>query len=159
MNTKRKFYLTILMLVAGTFATRAQNAIAVYQKDGTVAKFAFTEKPVVTYSGSDLVMTTSKTSVQYPIYLLQKIGFDVDDIINTVDEVKLPQTQFSIRDGILTVRGGEAGSAVSLYTFNGMMVGQYRLDSDGCATIPLQSLGKSLYIVKNKQFSFKFRRP
>ena len=154
-----KLLLTTLLLVAGAFAVWAQNAIAIYQKDGNVAKFAFTEKPVVTYSGSDLVLTTSKTSVQYPIYLLQKIGFDVDDLISSVDEVTVPQTQFSFRDGTLTISGGEASSIVSLYTIKGTMVGQYRLDANGSATIPLQHLGKSLYIVKTNQFSFKFHKP
>ena len=159
MKTTVRLVLSALLLVAGTLGVRAQNAIVVYQKDGTVAKFSFMEKPVVTYSGSDLVMTTSKTSVQYPIYLLQKIGFDVDDIINTVDEVKLPQTQFSFRGSTLTVKGGEPGSVVSLYTIKGTMAGQYRLDGNGCATIPLQNLGKGLYIVKTKQLSFKFHKP
>lgn len=158
--TKARHILTILLLAVGVLTTWAQNnAIAVYQKDGQVAKFAFTEKPVVTYSGSDLVMTTSKTSVQYPIFLLQKIGFDVDDIIDDVEEVKLTSTQFGFRDGTLTVSGGEAGSIVSLYTIKGIMVGQYRLDGNGCASIPLHSFGKDLYIVKTKQFSFKFRKP
>ena len=54
--------LTALVLLFATVASWAQNAVAVYQNDGTVATFAFTEKPVVTYSGNDLVLTTTKTS-------------------------------------------------------------------------------------------------
>jgi len=30
----------------------------------------------VSYSGNDVVLTTTKTSVQLPVYLLQKISFD-----------------------------------------------------------------------------------
>lgn len=149
----------MLLLVLMAVGARAQNSIAIYQKDGQVAKFAFTEKPIVTYSGSDLVLTTIKTSVLYPIYMLQKVAFDVDDIIDGIEEVKIPQTLFSFRDGTLTIRDGEAGSVVSLYTINGVMVEQYRLNNDGTVTIPLYNLGKDIYIVKTKHVSFKFRKP
>ena len=55
------------LLLAISMIAHAQNTIAIYQKDGKVAKFAFTEKPVITYADNNLVLTTSQTSVQYPI--------------------------------------------------------------------------------------------
>ena len=101
---RRKFLLTLLLAVA-TLVANAQNAIAIYQKDGQVAKFAFTEKPVVTYSGSDLVLTTSKTIVQYPVYMLQKIAFDVVDLIaNDIEQLAVKaEAQFSIQRETLTI--------------------------------------------------------
>ena len=62
---RRKFLLTLLLAVA-TLVANAQNAIAIYQKDGQVAKFAFTEKPVVTYSGTN--HHPSSESGQEPVY-------------------------------------------------------------------------------------------
>jgi hypothetical protein len=52
------------------------RTILLTKKDGSVEAFDFADKPVVRYSGNDLVLTTSKTSVQLPVYLLQKISFD-----------------------------------------------------------------------------------
>ena len=52
------------------------NRLLLTKKDGSVEAFDFADKPVVSYSGNDLVLTTSKTSVQLPVYLLQKISFD-----------------------------------------------------------------------------------
>ena len=152
-----KLVYTLLLAVITTMAY-AQNAIAVYQKDGQVAKFAFTEKPVVTYSGNDLVLTTTKTTVQYPIYMLQKVAFDLsDDIINDVEEVKL-EARFRFEGETLIISGGEPGEPVYLYNMKGMMTGQYRLDGEGRAAIPLQGTDKSLYIVKTSRFTFKFRK-
>lgn len=146
-----------LLTVISTM-TYAQNAIAVYQKDGQVAKFAFTEKPVLTYSGNDLVLTTTKTTVQYPIYMLQKVAVDLsDDFINDIKEVKL-EAQFRFEGETLIISGGEPGSPVYLYNTKGIMVGQHRLDGDGHAAIPLQGMDKSLYIVKTTRFTFKFRK-
>ena len=52
------------------------NRLLLTKKDGSVEAFDFADKPVVSYSGNDLVLTTSKTSVQLPVYLIQKISFD-----------------------------------------------------------------------------------
>lgn len=52
------------------------NRLLLTKKDGSVEAFDFADKPVVRYSGNDLVLTTSKTSVQFPVYLLKKISFD-----------------------------------------------------------------------------------
>lgn len=50
--------------------------LVLLKKDGNVLKFDIADKPKVTYSGNDLVLTTSKTTVQLPVYLLQKISFE-----------------------------------------------------------------------------------
>ena len=159
MKTRKLFTLLLLWLTAS--GAWAQNAIVVCQKDGTVARFAFTEKPVVTYSAGELMMTTNKTSVQYPINRLLKIYFDVAEVPDGIDvEVTQPEdVQFAFRDGALVVSGGEAGAIVNLYRLDGVSAGQFRLDGNGTVTIPTGSLSKGLYIVKTKQVSFKFRKP
>lgn len=50
--------------------------LVLLKKDGNVLKFDIADKPKVTYSGNDLVLTTTKTTVQLPVYLLQKISFE-----------------------------------------------------------------------------------
>ena len=50
--------------------------LVISKKDGTVVTIDLADKPKVTYSGNDLVLTTSKTTLQLPVYLLQKISFD-----------------------------------------------------------------------------------
>ena len=85
---------TIFLWLMGTVATWAQNTVSIYQVDGKVAVFSFAEKPVVTYSGDNLVLTTNKTTVQYPIYQLKKLAFDVDwDAETKVEELKQPDAQ------------------------------------------------------------------
>ena len=160
MKTRKLFTLLLLWLVAA--GAWAKDAIVICQYDGTVAKFAFTEKPVVTYSSTELVMTTSKTSVQYPINRLMKIYFDVgenSDGIKNVEASQPEDVQFAFRDGALVVSGGEAGAIVNLYRLDGVSAGQLRLDGNGSVTIPTGSLSQGFYIVKTKQLSFKFRKP
>ena len=48
----RKLYTTLLL--ACSLMAGAQNAISIHQKDGKVANFAFSEKPIVTYADNQL---------------------------------------------------------------------------------------------------------
>ena len=159
MNIRRKIALVALFMLTGM--AQAQNAVAIHQKNGQVATFAFTEKPVVTYSGSDLVLTTTKTTVNYPIYLLKKLVFDVDwtESVNKIENVQTFDVLFRFHDGTLSIIGGQPGSIVTLHNIKGQKVGQYRLDADGSTTIPTQSWGQDIYIVKTKSLSFKFSKP
>ena len=163
-NPKRaktmKTKLTLLVLFLASVTMHGQNAVAVYQQDGTVAKFAFTEKPVVTYSGSELVLTTTQTTVQYPIYLLKKISFEGDWTTDGIEAIKTANTDatFSFNDGNIVISGGEPGSIAYLYNIKGVKVAEFRLDDRGCVTIPTQGIGKDLHIVKTKTVSFKFKK-
>ena len=65
---------------------------------------------------------------------------------------------FGFHDGTLTISGGTPNTQVTLYSVKGMMVGQWRLDDAGCATIPMQGMGKDVYIVKTNRLTFKFRK-
>lgn len=150
----RKLYTTLLL--ACSLMAGAQNAISIHQKDGKVANFAFSEKPVVTYADNQLVITTTKTSVQYPLYLLQKIDFELTDA-TAIEQVK-PDAKFRFTDGTLYITGGDPGSQVVIYNMQGMTAGQYRIDDAGNAVISLQSLSKGLYIVKTNHFTFKFTK-
>ena len=150
----RKLYTTLLL--ACSLMAGAQNAISIHQKDGKVANFAFSEKPIVTYADNQLVITTTKTSVQYPLYMLQKIGFQLTDA-TAIEQVK-PDAKFRFTDGTLYISGGTPGSQVYIYNMSGMTEGQYRIDDAGNAVISLQSLSKGLYIVKTNHFTFKFTK-
>jgi hypothetical protein len=64
----------ILNMIIEKYAVHYQS-IVLAKKDGSVEKFDFADNPVVTYSGNDLVITTSKTKAQFPVYLLDKLSF------------------------------------------------------------------------------------
>ncbi len=52
-----------------------EDAVAVYLMDGKSEMFKFSEEPVVTYSGDNVVIKTLGGTVQYPVYKIRKISF------------------------------------------------------------------------------------
>ena len=147
----------MLIFMAISALMYGQNTVVVFQKDGQTAMFSFEEKPVVTFSGSNLVLTTANTSVQYPIYLLRKIAL-ATETLTAVKAVEKDEPQFRFQSGQLVIIGGEPRSVVRLYRLDGIEIGQYTLDKDGQASIPLQHLAAGIYIVKAKWLSFKFHK-
>ena len=148
------FTTTVLWVTLFAFATE-QNVVAIYQTDGQKALFAFADQPEVTYTTTELVLTTTKTTVQYPISQLKKLQFEKANMPEGLDEV-LADQRFSFRDGSIVIEGGEPNSLVNIYTVSGALTAQYRLDSNGDAIISTQGLSGHAYILSNERFTFKF---
>lgn len=153
----RKIVFLSFLLLAVVLRVSAveQNVVAVYQTDGQKALFAFADQPEVTYTATDLVLTTTKTTVQYPISQLKKLQFEKANMPEGLDEV-LADQRFSFRDGSIVIGGGEPNSLVNIYTVSGALTAQYRLDSNGDAIISTQGLSGHAYILSNGSITFKF---
>ena len=145
----------ILLAAAVRMAAVEQNVVAIYQLDGQKALFAFADQPEVTYSATDLILTSTKTAVQYPISQLKKIQFETAELLEGIDEV-VADKRFSFRDGSIVIEGGEPNSLVNIYTVLGTLTAQYRLDGKGDAVIPTRGLSGTAYIFANGSITFKF---
>lgn len=145
------------MLSASTVS--AQNSLAVHQQDGQITVFSFTEKPVVTYSDNELVLTTRKTAVQYPLYKLKKLTFDTAwDDPSRIEE-QIVNAKFRFQGNAIVVTGCKPGAQLMVFDLKGKKTCQLRTDDKGCATISLNGLRKQVYVMKTDHCSFKFRKP
>lgn len=156
---KRLFliYATVLLVTISALAIE-QNVVAIYQLDGQKALFAFADQPEVTYTATDMVLSTTKTTMQYPIAQLKKVQFEKADIGEALDELFV-DGRFSFRDGAIEIHGGQPNSRVKIFSISGTLVTQYQLDGNGEGVIPTQSLRGTTYIVTTGSFSFKIMQP
>lgn len=154
---RSKLLLSLLLLTCMAHATE-QNVVAIYPLQGEVALFAFADQPELTYTATDLVLTTTQTSVQYPISNLRKVAFERADMPEGIDEIEVSK-QFTFRDGQIIIEGGSPNALVNIYTIQGALVSQYRLDSDGNAAIPATGMNGAAYILTTGSITFKFMQP
>ena len=69
----------VALLVCPVFS---QNTLTIHQKDGKQFCYGFADKPVITYTESDLILKTANTEVRYPLAQLDKFTFDdIDDAV------------------------------------------------------------------------------
>ncbi len=71
---KRQFFAALLLMAC--VGMQAQNTLNIHQKSGGVVSYAFSEKPVVTYTAEGIHLSTSKVDVDYPLSNLLKFTFE-----------------------------------------------------------------------------------
>ena len=128
----------LLALVAAA-APRADTALIVHQKSGGTVEFAFSEKPVVTYSDGCLVVSVQGASVKYPLSNMQKFTFgEVSDqwtrIVAPADQK--PQPTY-------------------IYNVGGVLLRTLQPSADGSTSASLDGLPAGTYIIKNGTTSYK----
>ena len=131
-----------------------QNVVAIYPVQGERVLFSFASNPELSYTATELVITTGSTSVQYPINQLRSVKFEKAEIAEGIDEIEVPE-HFLFRNGQIVIEHGTPGSKVNIYNVQGMLVSQYSLDGEGNAAISTQGM-TGVYIVTNEHFTFKF---
>ena len=154
----RKLLFSMLIFFSVATMATEQNVVAIYPLQGEAALFAFADQPELTYTATDLVLTTTQTSVQYPISNLRKVAFERADVDEAIENIEIPEC-FSFRDGQIIVNGGKANSLVNLYSTQGTLLRQLRLDDDGNGAISTQDLRGMAIIVQNGSITFKFMQP
>lgn len=157
-NGKTSYMGAVIIDDRNNAASLRQNCFSIHQKDGMVVNYSFAEKPVVTYSGSDLVLTTSSVTVQYPLHSLRKMTIKGIGDATAINDVTLPDTEFSFSDEDANVRGEKPGTPFYVFDIKGMKSAEGTIDAEGKANIRLSSLSSGIYIVKTQSTSFKIKK-
>lgn len=136
---------------------QAQNSVKLFLKSGETVSYSFSKKPVMTYSGSDLVVSSSKVEVVYPLCTISKMCFEYD--ITGIDKTTKADLRFSLSGNIIVVEGEKAKTDITIYDLKGTAVKKSMTDGEGRTEISIYDLVKGIYIVKTVSVSFKIYKP
>ncbi len=128
------------LLALGCAAGHAQNTLYIWQQTGEVVSYAFWEKPRITYADTNLILTTTKVQVEFPLSSVRKFTFNdvmIDDAIGTV--------RATLKDE----------GPLSIYTLGGVLVKTVPAEASGRHTYSLDELPAGVYVVKSKTTSYK----
>lgn len=118
----------------------AQSTLNIHQKDGAIISYGFAEKPIVTYTGTSIRLTTSKVEVDYPLANLDKFTFGDNDS----SQIEVLRTESTNDD-------------MYIYNTNGVLVKSIRL-IDGTSSFQTSELPKGIYIIKNGKTTYKITK-
>lgn len=136
----KKLLLFISAALMSSALWAAVNSLNVHSKTGNVSSYLFSDQPVVTYSSDNLVITTQKVTVEYPIADLERVTFsETED--SAIDQVKMNSN-------------GEADNTVTVYGMNGNVVGTYSAEG-GVARLIIDDLQAGTYVVRNGSITYK----
>ena len=133
----------------------SQNTLTIHQKDGQQFNFGFDDKPVITYTDTDLVLKTTKTEVQYPLASLSKFTFtDIEDAVTPIKQDG-NAAQLELDGYVVSVTGAKADVTVKVIGSDGKTLGTYKTDSDGSVTFSIAYLPQGLYIINSENLTCK----
>ena len=159
----KKKVVNLLALVALLLPSSAMadpvKCLVLTESSGAVSKFALADAPVLTYSGSDLVVSCSGQTMTVGLEGL-KLSFgemETTRIEAVKDGVKdADRLQFSF--GEASFEGLTPGALVSVYAIDGKMVTKVKADQDGRASVSLMSLPNGVYVLRTPSKSFKVKK-
>ena len=127
---KRIFCFIICLL--SLIPVKADTFLNIHQKDGTIVRYAFADKPKLTYLEASVAIFTENVEVVYPVKELSKVTFE--EIPTAIDEVS----------------DNDEGQSI-VYDIRGRIVATFS-NSD---YVSLDSLSCGTYIVKNNSTTYK----
>lgn len=100
-----KSFSILLICLMNTFSfAHADNLkcyVNIHQKSGGIVSFTFDDKPVVTMSGNNVVMTTTKATVEYPISNVEKMTVEKKEETTTIlaSSIALNESEVTLKEG------------------------------------------------------------
>ena len=136
----------------------AQNTLIIHQKDGTTFGYGFSEKPVITYTETDLVLTTTKTVVEYPLSALFKFTFsNVETAVSGIkQDIQTPV--LSLDNYMVQITGAKPSQKVSLIDIDGKVLSTFQTDANGSLSFSISDLPKGVYIIKSQSLTCKISK-
>lgn len=134
------------------------NAMMLHLASGKQVICLLDEKPIVTFSGDELVLTTHMNEVSYQSADVLKFTYLYVDP-SGINQVGIPQSLFSFSGNALSVTGAEPDSQIAVYSVDGALVASAKTNKKGAASIVLPDQSGKVYVVKTSVANFKITKP
>jgi hypothetical protein len=133
----------------------AQNTLNVHQKDGQIISFGFEEKPVVTFTDNELVVTSTKAEARYQLATVAKFTFDVEGtaVEGIKDDVRT--AAISLDEYVVSLTGAKPEITVRLIASDGKVLQSYKTDRNGYVQFSIADLPEGTYIISSESLNVK----
>lgn len=155
-----KLKLFILLVCFFSLTVAAQNKmthLVIMAKDGTKVTYAFEDIPKVTFTQSDVVITTKNLDVKHPLHDMDFICYEANDVTG-INDIMIENKPFRFVSDSLIIPKLKSNSTVSIYNMGGSIVLQKTIQKEGDYAISLSNLETGIYIVTVNGLSQKIEK-
>lgn len=150
--------LFLCVICAGLQTANAENNptnLNVWAKDGTKVAYILAEKPRITFTETDLVISTNGVEVNYALENMSRITYE-ENTGTSITNLQTDKNSFKLDGESLLFTILKANTSVSFYSLNGTLVFQKTIQKDGEYAFPLSQLKAGTYVVAVNGITFKF---
>lgn len=147
----------ILLLAFASVLTVAAKPIinlAVYAKDGLKVWYALDEKPKITFTDTDLIITTKGVEVSYPLKDMARLIYENKEVTG-IKKLHDDKVLFTLDGESIIFPCLKIKDIVSLYAINGTLIFKKNISTDGEYAFSLSDIAKGVYIVKVNSLTYK----
>ncbi len=150
-----KRFLFIFTLLFAIMQVTAQNTLTIHLKDGQKCSFGFDEKPVVTFTDSEIVVTSSGAEVRCQMSAIDKVTFN--DKATAVEQIKkdVQNASITLDEYIVYLTGAKPDITVRLVASDGKVLQSFTTDSEGSVEFSIADLPEGVYIVSAQSINIK----
>lgn len=146
--------LLLLCFCLTTMAEEAKTHLIVWAKDGTKVAYALTEKPKITFTGTDLVITSNGIEVNYILENMDRFTYESNSS-SSVTNIETGKPYFKFEGEMLLFPDLKANSTVSIYSLNGALMFTKTVQEKGEYAFSISSMNAGVYIVNVNGLTYK----
>lgn len=152
----------LLLLIAGVLVSvtsKASNKVLqIWQADGQIVTISLNEEPVTTYSEGNLIITTTNTTITYPLENVQRYTYAENTPISEGDGLPDGIKSIFSNDGeTLTFKGLKSNADINIYSPSGQLIRTVKANGDKVA-VSLSQLPTGVYLVKANGVTYKISK-
>lgn len=155
----KKILLSLLLIVCSTITWAEDiDALKLHLASGKQVVCLLEERPVVTFTNEEVVITTHMHEVRYlsnDVLKFTYVNFEEDGIHSP----QLDQELIRLDGNNLSIYGIASDSPVSVYTADGVLVASVKADKSGTVSVVLPEQSGKVYVVKTSVANFKISKP
>jgi len=138
----------------------AQNTLTIHQKDGQQFSYGFGEKPVVTFTDNDLIVTTANENVKLTLALTSVEKFTFDSNETAVNDIKdnAQKASISLDEYSVYIANVKENAVVSLSSADGKQLQAFKANADGTVSFSIADLPNGTYIISSENLSVKIQK-
>lgn len=130
------------------------NSLVVWAKDGTKVAYALADKPKVTFTETEMVITSNGIEVNYALENMVRFTYENSSITGITD-LKNGETFFKLNGEALLFPSLKANSTMSVYSANGTLIFKQTVRKDGEYSFPISNLNTGVYMVNVNGITYK----
>ena len=151
----KKFLFLLILFVFAISAMADDLILQIWQSDGKVVTIDLNEQPVTRYSDGNLIITTTKSTISYPLEKVAKYTYALADGISTIEGMR---TKFSQDGETITFFGLKQGTEITVYSPSGQIIRKTKAGAQSETIVSVSNLIPGVYIVKANGVTYKITK-
>lgn len=160
MSTRFLRLLSLFLVLIGaqiSLADEAKQVLMLELRDGSRVAYYLESHPKVTFSGSDLCLSTFDVEVSYPFDEVRKYTFEMANP-TAVSAPSGGSSAVQVHSDGVRFSGLSSGAEVSVYAANGRRVLVRRAGSDGSCSVSLEAMPAGVYVIQYGKSNLKMMK-